>query len=128
MVTERLPKAGSMEETVFHYLREHGTTATRVIAEATGLEFEQARSARNRLFRYGYRAATIEEWRESVSIGKGTILPDIKFYAEIRMTPREIGYALEYEGRSTFPLKRIENALNKAWRRGKLPKRAEREI
>lgn len=68
-----------------------------------------------------------QEWKDRLSHTKGSIFPDIERYAKMRMTPQEILLALEIEGRPTYPYEKIENSLNKAWRRGLLPKRTPEE-
>lgn len=67
------------------------------------------------------------EIRERLSLVRGSIWPDIERYAKMRMTPQEILTALEVEGRPTFPYQKVENALNKAWKRGILEKRTPEE-
>jgi len=68
-----------------------------------------------------------EEWTERMSIARGTIYPEVEKYARMRMTPREILIALEYEQKDVVSLLKVENALNKAWKRNRLEKRTKRE-
>lgn len=67
------------------------------------------------------------EVRERMSQARGSIWPDVERYARIRMTPAEILVALKIDHKATHPYPRVENALNKAWKRGILEKRTPEE-
>ena len=125
----QFPKAGSKTALVLSYLQqEHFPPASATIARLTGLSLQEVRTARARLFRYHYLPPPSASWlRESRSMGRGTIWPQIARYAQMGMTPQEIVVAAELETGADLPYGQVENALNKAWKAGLIPRRTAEE-
>ncbi|MBI2334884.1 hypothetical protein HYU96_03715 [Candidatus Daviesbacteria bacterium] len=138
MSVEKRFRDGSNRETVFNVLKEAETNkqtfpGSRVIAERVGLSFERVRRARADLFRDGYlETPTPEQWRESIASTRGSIVPDIRPYAQLGMSPAEIQEAIVQErglDRGIMPITRIANALSHVGRTDQpLRRRTKEEI
>jgi len=128
------PQSGSIEERVFNHLYEKAIrpSSAEIVKAEPDLTLEQVRGGRARLHRYRFLPRpTHREWQEELSNTRGTIWPKIRKYAQMGMTPGEILLVRAINNEPEFPYEKsydkVENALNKAWRSGRLERRAKEE-
>ena len=129
VAARRPPRLGTKTAAVYIYLQENGPfPSSAEIARRSGLSLREVRLARARLFRHRHLPTpTAEEWREELRHTRGSLWPLIGRYARMGMTPREVQVASALCDLQALPYARVENALNKAWKQGLLPRRTETE-